>query len=223
MNKRVVITGLGVVSPIGIGVGEFWKAALAGDCGISAVPAFDTLPMEAYRSRVVGRVRNFNPATYLDSAQAERLDRYAQFGLVAAKEAIVDAALRMDQEAPYRVGVIVGAGMGAMTLGERELTKLYLELKPNRVPPNFIPAITMNSVSGLIAVAHGAKGPNYTISTACSSSAHAIGQALVAIRTAQADVVIVVGADASIDRKSTRLNSSHLVISYAVFCLKKKK
>jgi len=198
MKKRIVITGLGVVSPIGIGVGEFWKAALAGDCGISAVPAFDSLPMEAYRSRVVGRVRNFNPATYLDSAQAERLDRYAQFGLVAAKEAITDAALRMDQEAPYRVGVIVGAGMGAMTLGERELTKLYLELKPNRVPPNFIPAITMNSLSGLIALAHGAKGPNYTISTACSSSAHAIGQALVAIRTAQADVVIVVGADASI-------------------------
>src|SRR6266540_1136611 len=198
MKKRIVITGLGVVSPIGIGVGEFWKAALAGDCGISAVPAFDSLPMEAYRSRVVGRVRNFHPATYLDSAQAERLDRYAQFGLVVAKEAITDAALRMDQEASYRVGVIVGAGMGAMTLGERELTKLYLELKPNRVPPNFIPAITMNSLSGLIALAHGAKGPNYTISTACSSSAHAIGQALVAIRTAQADVVIVVGADASI-------------------------
>ena len=84
MKKRVVITGLGVVSPIGVGVGEFWKAALAGSSGISAVAPFDTLPMDAFRSRVVGRVRDFNPAAHLDSGQADRLDRYAQFGLVAA-------------------------------------------------------------------------------------------------------------------------------------------
>jgi 3-oxoacyl-[acyl-carrier-protein] synthase II len=198
MDKRVVITGLGVVSPIGTGVAEFWKAALAGISGISAVPPFDTLPMEAYRSRVVGRVRDFDAAAHLDATQAERLDRYAQFGLVATKEAVADAGLTMAREAPYRVGVIVGAGMGAMTLAERELTRLYLELRPNRVPPNFIPAITMNSLAGLIALAHGAKGPNYTISTACSSSAHAIGQALASIRTGRSDVMIVAGADASI-------------------------
>jgi len=198
MEKRVVITGLGVVSPIGTGVAEFWKAALAGTSGISAVPPFDTLPMEAYRSRVVGRVRDFEPAAHLDATQAERLDRYAQFGLVAAREAIEDAALKMDREVPHRVGVIVGAGMGAMTMAERELTRLYLELKPNRVAPGFIPAITMNSLGGLIAIAHGAKGPNYTISTACSSSAHAIGQAMSSIRAAQTDVMVVVGADASI-------------------------
>lgn len=198
MDKRVVITGLGVVSPIGTGVAEFWKAALAGTSGISPVPPFDTLPMEAYRSRVVGRVRDFDASAHLDATQADRLDRYAQFGLVAAKEAIDDAALKMAREAPYRVGVIVGAGMGAMALAERELTRLYLELRPNRVPPSFIPAITMNSLAGLIALAHGAKGPNYTISTACSSSAHAIGLSLASIRTGRSDVVIVVGADASI-------------------------
>ena len=198
MEKRVVITGLGVISPIGTGVAEFWKAALAGTSGISAVPPFDTLPMEAYRSRVVGRVRDFEPAAHLDATQAERLDRYAQFGLVAAREAIDDAALKMDREVPHRVGVIVGAGMGAMTMAERELTRLYLELKPNRVAPGFIPAITMNALGGLIAIAHGAKGPNYTISTACSSSAHAIGQAMSSIRAGQTDAMIVVGADASI-------------------------
>src|SRR2546427_11632370 len=104
MNKRVVITGLGVVSPIGIGVGEFWKAALAGDCGISAVPAFDSLPVEAYRSRVVGRDRNFNPATHLDSAQAEHLDPYAQFGLVAAKAADAHPGVGGDRDARCRVG-----------------------------------------------------------------------------------------------------------------------
>jgi len=186
------------VSPIAIGVGEFWKAALEGRSGISAFKGFDGLPLDAYRSRVAGQVTDFNPAAYLDPSQAERLDRYAQFGLIASKEAVADAGLQMDREPSHRVGVIVGAGMGAMTMGERELTKLYTERKPNRVPPNFIPTITLNSASGLIALAHNAKGPNYAISTACSSSAHAIGQALFAIRTGQADVMIVVGADASL-------------------------
>lgn len=199
MSKtRVVITGLGVVSPIGIGVGRFWKAALEGRSGITAVRGFDDLPLEAYRSQVAGQVLDFNPAGYLEPTQTDRLDRYAQFGLVAAKEAVADSGLRLEKELPHRVGVIVGAGMGAMMMGERELTKLYQDRKPHRVPPNFIPTITLNSASGLVALAHGAKGPNLTISTACSSSAHAIGYALTCIRTGQADVIIAVGADASI-------------------------
>lgn len=198
MKTRVVITGLGVVSPIGIGVGQFWKAALDGRSGISALRSFDDLPLEAYRSRVAGQVIDFNPAQFLDAAQAERVDRYAQFALVAAQEAVADAGLRMEQEAPHRVGVIVGAGMGGMVMGEREITRLYRSQKPHRVHPNFIPMITLNSASGIVAMAHGAKGPNLTISTACSSSAHALGQALTSIRTGQADVVITAGADASI-------------------------
>jgi len=187
-----------VVSPIGIGVGRFWKAALEGRSGITAVRGFDDLPLEAYRSQVAGQVLDFNPAGFLDPAQVDRLDRYAQFSLVAAKEAVADSGLRLEKELPHRVGAIVGAGMGAMMMGERELTKLYQDRKPHRVPPNFIPTITLNSASGLVALAHGAKGPNLTISTACSSSAHAIGHALTCIRTGQADVIIAVGADASI-------------------------
>src|SRR5918911_1133280 len=119
MKTRVVITGLGIVSPIGIGVDAFWKAALAGRSGISAIQSFGEFPMETYRSRVAGQVLGFNPAQYLDSTQAERVDRYAQFALVAAKEAVGDAGLRMDVEKPHRVGVIVGAGMGGMVMGER--------------------------------------------------------------------------------------------------------
>lgn len=187
-----------MVSPIGIGLGRFWKAALEGRSGITAVREFDDLPLEAYRSQVAGQVLDFNPAGFLEPAQTDRLDRYAQFGLVAAKEAVADSGLRLEKELPHRVGVIVGAGMGAMMMGERELTKLYQDRKPHRVPPNFIPTITLNSASGLVALAHGAKGPNLTISTACSSSAHAIGHALTSIRTGQADVIIAVGADASI-------------------------
>ena len=198
MASRVVITGLGVISPIGIGVSEFWKSALTGRSGVTAIPSLGWVPMSDYRSRVAGQVHNFSPEQYLTATQASRVDRYAQFALVAAKEALADADLNMAKERPHRVGVIVGAGMGGMVMGEREITQLFKTQRPHRVHPNFIPTITLNSASGIVAMAHGAKGPNLTISTACSSSAHALGQALHCIRTGQADVVIAVGADASI-------------------------
>ncbi len=198
MSTRVVITGLGVVSPIGIGVPQFWKAALEGRSGISAITSFDPFPLEGYRSRVAGRILGFSPEQYLPAGQGDRVDRYAQFALVAAKEALADADFRMEREEPHRVGVIVGAGMGGMVMGEREITQLYEQKRPHRVHPNFIPVITLNSASGIVAMAYGAKGPNLTISTACSSSAHALGQAMHAIRAGTADAVIVVGADASI-------------------------
>ncbi len=198
MPTRAVITGLGVVSPIGIGISEFWKAALDGRSGISAIRSFEPFSLDGYRSKVAGQIREFAPEHYLPSQQAERVDRYAQFALVAAKEALADADLVMSKERPHRVGVIVGAGMGGMVMGEREITQLYQQQKPHRVHPNFIPVITLNSASGIVAMAYGAKGPNLTVSTACSSSAHALGQALQCIRSGQADVVITVGADASI-------------------------
>ena len=198
MPARVVITGLGIVSPIGIGVSEFWKAALAGRSGITTVKSFEPFPIDGYRSRVAGQIHDFVPEQLLTGVFAERVDRYAQFALVAAKEALADSHLQMGRENPHRVGVIVGAGMGGMVMGEREITQLYQQQKPHRVHPNFIPVITLNSASGIVAMAFGAKGPNLTISTACSSSAHALGQALQCIRAGRADVVITVGADASI-------------------------
>jgi len=154
--------------------------------------------MDGYRSKVAGQVHDFSAERYIDNVQAERVDRYAQFALVAAKEALADSGLQMAKENPHRVGVIVGAGMGGMVMGEREITQLYQQQRPHRVHPNFIPVITLNSASGIVAMAYGAKGPNFTISTACSSSAHALGQAMQCIREGRADVVITVGADASI-------------------------
>jgi len=198
MRARVVVTGMGVVSPIGIGVKEFWNAALAGQSGISTITSFEPFSMEGYRSKVAGQVRNFSVAQFIDSVHGERVDRYAQFALVATHEAMADSGLQMRKENPHRVGVIVGAGMGGMVMGEREITQLYEQQKPHRVHPNFIPVITLNSASGIVAMVYGAKGPNVTISTACSSSAHALGQALHCIREGRADVVITVGADASI-------------------------
>jgi len=198
MSDGAVITGLGIVCPIGVGVGPFWKAALEGRSGVSAIESFGDFPMETYRSRVAGQVLRFNATERLDATQAERVDRYAQFALIAAKEALLDSGLRMDQERAHRVGVSMGAGMGGMVMGEREITQLYRSQKPHRVHPNFIPMITLNSASGIVAMALQAKGPNVTISTACSSSAHAVGYALSCIRMGQADAMIVVGADASI-------------------------
>ena len=198
MASRVVITGLGIVSPIGIGVDQFWQTALAGKSGISAIPSFGDFPMESYRSRVAGRVENFNAADYIDEKFASRVDRYAQFGLVSTKEALDDSGLQMDKVPAERIGVAVGAGMGGMVMGEREITQLYENAKPHRVHPNFIPTITLNSASGIVAMAYGAKGPNITVSTACSSSVHALGQAFSWIRNGQADVVLAVGADSSI-------------------------
>src|SRR6476620_11351577 len=198
MPGQIVVTGLGVISPIGIGVSEFWKAALDGRSGVSAIAGFAPFPMDGYRSKVAGQIHGFSPERYIDSVQPGRGDRYAQFALVAAKEALADSGLQMAKENPRRIGVIVGAGMGGMVMGEREITQLYESQRPHRVHPNFIPVITLNSASGIVAMAHGAKGPNYTISTACSSSAHALGQALECIRNGRADVVITVGADASI-------------------------
>ena len=195
---QVVVTGLGVISPIGIGVSEFWKAALEARSGITTIAGFDPFPMDGYRSKVAGQIHDFAPERYLDAVQAERVDRYAQFALVAVKEAVADSGLQISRENPHRVGVIVGAGMGGMVMGEREITQLYQHQRPHRVHPNFIPVITLNSASGIVAMAHGAKGPNFTISTACSSSAHALGQAMQCIREGRADVVITVGADASI-------------------------
>ncbi len=197
-HARVVVTGLGIVSPIGIGVDAFWKSALAGRSGVSAVRAFEGLPMEQYRCRVAAQVEGFSPTQYMESPLIERVDRYAQFALVAAKEALVDSGLSITPANSPRVGVIMGAGMGGMVMGEREITQLYDARRPNRVHPNFIPTITLNSAAGAVAMATGAKGPNFTISTACSSSAHAVGQALGAIRAGQADAVITVGADSSI-------------------------
>ena len=154
--------------------------------------------MESYRSRVAGRVVNFPPEEYLDDKLFSRVDRYAQFGLVSTKEALEDSGLQMEKTQAHRLGVSVGAGMGGMVMGEREITQLYDNSKPHRVHPNFIPTITLNSASGIIALAYGAKGPNVTISTACSSSVHALGQAFSWIRNGKADVVITVGADSSI-------------------------
>jgi 3-oxoacyl-[acyl-carrier-protein] synthase II len=198
MAARVVITGMGIVSPIGIGISHFWRAALRGKSGISTIQSFGDFSMEDYRSRIAGQIPQFQPPDPSEDKFSSRVDRYAQMALMATREAIQDSRLCLEYERAERLGVMAGVGMGGMMMGERELTNLYEFHKPHRVHPNFIPTITLNSASGIIALAIGAKGPNLTVSTACSSSIHAIGHAMQCIRQGQADMMIAVGADASI-------------------------
>ena len=198
MAPTVVVTGLGIVSSIGIGLDAFWQNAIAGHSGITKLQSFADFPAESYRSRVAGQILNFVPPDPRDTTLTSRVDRYAQLGLAATREALTDAGLSLEHETPERVGVMVGAGMGGMVMAEREIAQLYDTRKPHRVHPGFIPAITLNSASGILAMIFGAKGPNLTISTACSSSIHAIGQAMQTLRAGRADVVIAVGAEASI-------------------------
>jgi 3-oxoacyl-[acyl-carrier-protein] synthase II len=147
---------------------------------------------------VAGLVQDFDLADLPDGVVAERYDRYALFSLVATRQALADSGLRIRKDNAYRVGVIMGAGMGGMLIAEEEFAKVYKRHRPQRVHPNLIPMVTLNSASGVLAMTFGAKGPNFTISTACSSSAHAIGQAAAAIRAGQADAVITGGAEASL-------------------------
>ena len=196
MSERAVITGLGIVSSIGIGVDDYWRNALEGATGCRALPDFPGLPMEGYRSRVCAPIVDFDEK--LEGSAAARLGRYAQFLTVAAREALASASLELDEERGRRCGLMIGAGMGGMMIGETELAKLYERNRPGRVHPNIIPTMTLNSAGGALAIDLGAKGPNLTTSTACSSSAHSLGQALDLIRNGRADIVIVGGADASI-------------------------
>ncbi len=194
---RVVVTGLGAVSSIGLGAEAFWSAAMTGRSGVTALEPLGGFPLEAYRCRIAGQVHGFDPAAHLHPGVARKVDRYAQFALVASAQAIDDAGLDVAATAE-RVGVYAGAGMGGMIFGERAYDKLHADQRPDRVHPRFVPAITLNSAAGIVGITTGARGPNITVSTACSSSAHALGQALLALRGGLADAVVVVGAEASI-------------------------
>ena len=195
MSKKVVITGLGIVSPIGNGIDVFWKAALNGASGVKEISCFDA---SKYKSRIAAEVQGYNAQEYFPNANLDRMDRFAHFAIGATKMALDDSGLDLNAKDPYQVGVSMGSGMGGMLMAERQITALHDSGRPEKVNPNSIPMVTLNAASGQIAILLGVKGPNITTSTACSSSAHSIGQAADLIKLGKADVMIVGGADACI-------------------------
>ncbi len=193
MKRRVVITGMGAITPLGEGIRDYWEALKAGRSGIDKITSFDTT---GYSSRIGGEVRGFEPTSYLDRKDARRMDRFTQFAAAAARMAIEDAGLEMEREDPHRVGVVVGTGIGGIgTLMEQ--AEVLREKGPDRVSPFFVPMMIANMAAGQVAILFGAKGPNTTVVTACASGNNAIGDAMRIIQRGEAEVMICGGSEAA--------------------------
>jgi 3-oxoacyl-[acyl-carrier-protein] synthase II len=194
MNRRVVITGLGAVTPVGGNLKEYWSGLLEGKSGIGKITRFDT---SDYSVEIAGEVKDFTPEERIHPKELRRMDRFAQFSLISSLEAIENSGIDLKKENVNRVGVLIGSGIGGLETWEREYRKL-LENGPSRVSPFLIPMMMMNSASGYVSMHMGCKGPNFASASACASSAHTIGEAFRIIERGDADVMITGGAEATI-------------------------
>lgn len=194
MKKRVVITGLGAVTPIGNTVTEFWSGIKSGKVGIGPITRFDTT---GYKVKLAAEVKNFNAKERLDVKAARRMEPFSQYAVAAAKEAFADAGLDMNREDPYRVGVIVGSGIGSLQRVEQEYEKIRTK-GPGRVNPLMVPLMISNMAAGNISIQLGLKGKCTNVVTACASGTHSIGDALRAIQYGDADVMLAGGAESAI-------------------------
>lgn len=173
MDRRVVITGLGVIAPNGIGKDAFWAATVQGKSGVDRIKSFDT---SDYNTKIAAEISDFEPLNYMSKSVAKRVDRFTQFGIGATKMALDDAKLNLKSEDKDRIGVCIGAGLGGMFFYEKQIVTVF-ERGVEKAHPLCVPRITPNAVSGQVSIELGLKGPNLTISTACSSGTHATGQA----------------------------------------------
>ncbi|CAB3392644.1 beta-ketoacyl-ACP synthase II [Kyrpidia spormannii] len=194
MKRRVVVTGVGVLTPIGNSVSEFWSHLLAGRSGIRRIDRFD---VSEFPTQIAGMVENFDPEAFMDRKEARRMDRFAQFAVAAVKMALEDAGLSMADTDPERVGVYIGSGIGGLhTLMEQH--QILLEKGPRRVSPFLIPMMIADMASGQVSIQFGAKGPNSAPISACATGTHAVGDATRMIQYGAADVMIAGGTEATI-------------------------
>lgn len=197
-KRRVVVTGLGVVSPVGIGVKTAWDNIIAGKSGITQITKFDT---SAFASSIAGEVKDFNVEDYLSAKDARRMDTFIQYGLVAAMEAVKDSGIVVTEENAERIGVSIGSGIGGMQYIE-DTDILYQASGPRKISPFFIPGTIINMISGNLSIMYGFKGPNVAIVTACTTGTHSIGDASRMIEYGDADVMVAGGSEAAITRLS---------------------
>jgi len=193
-KRRVVITGLGIVSPVGIGLQESWSNILAGKSGITRITRFDPT---LFASQIAGDVKNFDVGQYLNAKDARRMDVFIQYGMVAAIEAVKDAGLQVTEENAERIGVNIGSGIGGLPLIE-ETHNIYLAGGPRKISPFFIPASIINMIAGNLSILYGFKGPNLAMVTACSTATHCIGDSARMIEYGDADVMVAGGAESAI-------------------------
>ena len=192
--KRVVVTGMGVVSPVGNDVESFWAALTAGKCGIDFIQSFDTAD---FKVKIAAEVKEFDPLAYMEKGEVRKADRYTQFAVAAASQAVADSGIH-GNVAPERFGVYIGSGIGGMQTFISECRKLD-EKGPKRVSPFFVPMMIGNMATGTVAIKFQAKGPSLPIVTACATSSNAIGEAYRAIKFGYADAIIAGGAEAAIN------------------------
>jgi 3-oxoacyl-[acyl-carrier-protein] synthase II len=197
-KRRVVITGLGVVSPVGIGTSQAWENLLKGHSGITRISKFDP---SAFSSQIAGEVKNFNVEDYLPAKDARRMDTFIQYGLVAGIEAFKDSGIEVTEQNAERIGVSIGSGIGGLGLIE-STNDNYDEGGPRKISPFFIPGTIINMISGNLSIMFGLKGPNVAIVTACTTGTHSIGDAARMIEYGDADAMVAGGAEAAITELS---------------------
>lgn len=194
-RRRVVVTGMGLVTPLGCTVQNFWDRATKGVSGIVPTTCFDAA---AFDSRIAGQAIEFNADDYISKKEQRRMDPFCHFGVAAARMAVQDSGIDFAQENPWRCGVLVGSGIGGLQVLLTQ-TKVLLDRGPSRFSPFMIPQMIVNILSGLIAIEHGCRGPNFAVVSACATATHSLGEALRIIQHNESDVIIAGGAEASIN------------------------
>jgi 3-oxoacyl-[acyl-carrier-protein] synthase II len=193
-KRRVVITGLGCITALGETVDSFFRSLCEGKSGITAIESFDT---SAYPVHFGGEIKQFDPTKYIDFREAKRMDRFSQFAVAAAKQAVTESGLDFTKEDPYRMGAIVGTGIGGIKeIEEQHL--ILLKKAPMRISPFTVPRLMANAAAGNIAIQYGLRGPNFCVSSACASANHAIGEAFCNITSGRSDIVITGGTEAAL-------------------------
>lgn len=194
MSRRVAVTGMGAVTPIGIGVKAFWEGITREKIGFAPITRFDA---SEYKCRLAAEVKDFQPENYMDKKSARRMELFCQYAVAAAGEAIQDAGLDMEKEDAYRVGCSIGSGIGSLQAMEREHVRL-LEKGPSRVAPLFVPLMISNMAAGNVSIAFGLKGKSLNVVTACATGTNSIGEAMRAIQYGDADVMVAGGTEGAI-------------------------
>ena len=193
-KQRIVVTGMGVISPFGDGSDIFWESLCAGKNGVDKVSLFDAKDLNC---QIAAECKGFDATKYMDPKEAKRSDRYTHFAVAAAKLAVKDAGLEMDKETPERVGVIIGSGVGGMDTIENQ-ARAFIERGPRRVSPFMIPNLISNMASGVIAIELGARGVNFSVVSACATGSHAIGEAFLHLQAGREDVILAGGSEAAV-------------------------
>jgi len=209
MNRRVVVTGVGLITSLGHDAPTTWEKLLAGENGIRRISSFDTSDLDV---QIAGEVQEFDPTPRIDFKQARRMDRFAQFALWTAKEAVCNSGIDFGKENPERCGVLVGTGMGGVIVWEAEHQK-FLERGPKRISPFLIPMMIPDMAAGLISIEYGIRGPNFCTVSACASGAHAVGASFELIKHGKTDVMIAGGTEAALTRFSVAGFSNMRAIS----------